>query len=437
MREGKFVLISLLVFLVAFSLGAGGGQEGAAKPVEIRFAHHWAGNDPQSKVFETGLADFSANHPEIKLEVEGVGSGHYTDYRNKIQVDMASNNTPDVFLWYCGVANLEPLVKQDILLESAKYLAMSKERKKEDWDPSTWWYTEMNGVSYGLPMEGFRGCMFANRKLFEKYGLSYPNTYQELKSIAPVFNSNDIIPYLITCKGGTPGHLTYSFVCQQFDGADAALDGLKQNWNFEFPSNLKAAQAIEMWRKDKVIPEDTVSIAGWTQQQTLYNEQKAALLYHFPWTLGNFSDDAQDFTDTIDFFTMPGASVDGGEITVGGISIENVINKASWNEEGKREAIVAFVDFLNSDNLHSEMAAVGRFPGRPTIPIDETRVLKIFKKTFEYTSKQRMVSFHEFFFPNAEAQVFYRDTLDELYAGIINAEEFIEKNQKELDRLKP
>ena len=68
---------------------------------------------------------------------------------------------------------------------------------------NTWEYTMVNKRIYGLPFERIYEGLFVNKKMFSKYNVKVPETFEELLTAVKVFSSNKIpsISYNSTAEG--------------------------------------------------------------------------------------------------------------------------------------------------------------------------------------------------------------------------------------------
>ena len=399
------------------------------KKAEIRFAYNWSGADTKAEPFEGILNQFAeANSDKFSIMFEATPG---MDHMTKIQVDTAGYNLPDVFI-YWGASNLNPLVQDDMLLNMDEYFAASQTIKKEDFNAGYLDAFTVSGTLYGVPIEPFMGFLLANKTIFDQYGLSYPKNFEDMKNISETFNANGIIPFAMTSKGGDPSNCFFSGLVYQSASGYKEAQEMKDTWTFNTDSLLKAAQAVESFREFKMIPEDTLGNGGDDNVIALYNEKKAAMVYTYPWMIGAVKDEIVDETDVIPMFDIEGSEVDAASFTIGGVAMGVVINKESFNDPDKKDAIVALVDQILSDEMFSALMTVGNFPTK-AIEVDETQIPKLSAKVIEATKDQVVYSIHEFFVPSTQGFQAYKDGLDELFAGAITAEEFGQKIQKAMD----
>lgn len=401
--------------------------------VTLRISYNWTGSDPQAPYFEGMLKKFAeANKDSIELVMEGTPG---EDHRSKIKVDASTGNLADVMTYWPGNANLKPLVEGNELLDIGEYLKVSTATKKENFPDSFWDFYKINGTYYGIPVSSFKGFFLANKSLFDKYSLSIPKTWDEFMAVSKTFIDNGIIPFSMGSKGGQPSHLYISFLAYNFENGYEENSKMLESWNFNTPSNVKAAKAIDEMRQNKIFPSDTVSNGEWGPSLALYNEEKAAMIYEFPWMAGHVK---PDIAEKSEFFDMPAYQGDTSKTsgyTIGASNMGYIVSKKSFEDPAKQAAIVKLLDFITSDEMFSELAKGGMPPAK-NVTIDSSTLDPFFARVLEYTKNQTALSQHENFFPDPCGLSTMFEGLDELFAGAITPEDFINKVQAALDDAK-
>ena len=76
----------------------------------IRFAYNWTGTaDPKNATYEKMITDYVEEHKtEVNIILE-TASG--MDLQDKIKVDLAAGDLPDVFMYWGGESNLGSMVE--------------------------------------------------------------------------------------------------------------------------------------------------------------------------------------------------------------------------------------------------------------------------------------------------------------------------------------
>lgn len=442
----KLCLVMVIVFTAVLA-AAGCGQQTAPKQetkqetkqaenkpskVKIRFATSWGGGDAKAKYFQDMMSKFvEKNKDRVEIAME-IAAGD--ELKTKIKVDTAGGNTPDIFTYFGGPI-LKPLVDGNVVLDMNEYMKESKVFKKEMIPDSDWSYYSFNGKPYGIPMEGYRAAFFVNKKLFEKYNLKYPTTYDEMKEVAKVFNQNGVIPFAMGSKAGNPSHFWFSEMYNQFNNAAQEIANLKAEYKFNTENALKVATIISDMKKNNIIPKDSIANGDWGPSFALYNDEKAAMIYTYPWAFGQMKPEIEKATECIPVPKMPGGTKDTRTFVNGAANYGFVINSKSYKDPAKRQILTEIADFIVSDEMIKELVKSSMFPTKK-MDIPKESITPIMNKVLTFTKTMNPVSPHVVGMPDEVCFNGFKSALDELYAGAITPEQFTDKVQLIFDKQK-
>ena len=394
----------------------------------IRYAYNWTGGDSKAEFYEAALNKYKEEHKDtVNLILEATPS---TDHENKIKVDLAAGNLPDVILWWQGSARSESLDYSNTLLDMDEFFAVSKNTAKNEWSESAYNGSVMDGKIYMLPVEAFKGFFVYNKSLFDKYGLKVPTNYSELKEVSKVFIENGIVPIHMGSKGGQPSHLFFSAIQYQLPNGFEDAVGLVDSYNVSTDSWVQTANIVEEMTALGMFPEDTVANGDWGPAVALYNAEKAAMVYNFPWKIGDISPEIQAVSEVTSFPMMDGAVRDPKDFAIGGASMGITIEREFFNDPAKQAAIVDFVDFLVSDEMFGELGKASMMPAKSGVELDPTVLAPLFVKAVDFTDTQADTLDPTYIYiPWQAAVTTYWDVLDQLWAGQ-PAAQFISKLQE-------
>lgn len=181
----KKLLGALLCTAMAVSLAAGcgsgsgdtGESESSDDKVTLTFWCHE--NEPWVKSYKEMAKKFEEANPEYTVDVQDYP---FEVYNDKIQTALTSSTAgPDIVAVWGGTA--PSFIESDALSEVPEDLVKELE---EDYMAPTLGIYQKQGKYYGVPME-FNleyGGMIVNRKLFDEAGLSYPETWEDLRKVS-------------------------------------------------------------------------------------------------------------------------------------------------------------------------------------------------------------------------------------------------------------
>lgn len=180
----KAALLLIMALLVAFSFGCANNSgsnttnepssesktnESAKKgDVELKFMM-W-GNQAHMDVYNQLIDGFMKNNPGIKVNMESVP---FPDYQQKVSVLAAGKELPDV-AWVSE--RMVPQFKANGILDDVSEFKDDAEFMMNDYIPSTLDLFRDGDKLLGLPFSTPPVVTFYNKTLFDKMGLTDPNT---------------------------------------------------------------------------------------------------------------------------------------------------------------------------------------------------------------------------------------------------------------------
>lgn len=407
-------------------------QEPAEKPV-IRVAHTYTGNSPYAKWFEPYIqqfADTNKDVAEFQFEPE---TGD--DLRTKIKTDMAAGNLPDIWCYWPGGA-MKPFVENGLLVEMGDFINKSKEITGDSYPAPIWDIFSYDGgkTRYGFPLNVYKVYTLANKKIFDQYGLQIPKTFEEFKEVAKVLNKNKIIPLAVGSKGGNTSHWYYAFLLNQFVGSDY-VNGIKEGTTkFTDEKLIKAAELVVETAKAGIFPKDTMTNSEYSPTMALYNEGKAAMIHGFAWTTATFKPEVLENSVLIDIPMYTGATVDPSTFTIGGVNFGWVINKKSFDDPGKQDIIVKFMDSILSDEAYVEFVKSGSELAKNLKSVPTDLFSPLAQKAYDFNKTKEVRNELWSWLPGPISQEAFCNKLDALWAQAISPEDFCKDIQATIEK---
>jgi ABC-type glycerol-3-phosphate transport system substrate-binding protein len=431
------VAVGTLVLLLAASLASAGGQtEGSApKTVKIRFASQWAPGSRSGEFAYPALEAFLAEHPEIEL-VHEIVTGD--ELRNKIRADAAAGNLPDLWTYWIDPSIMGDLVKAGLLLDMAEYLKVSKTFQREQIGEGYYFTPTIDGTLYGIPGQAYMAYFLYNKDILGKFGLNYPKTYEEMLAIGKVLKANDIIPLNVASKGGNPSHLWFSELYYQLPNGIEEIRNIGKSYNFATKNMFTIARLIDDMRRNGIFPKDTIASGDWGPSFSLYNEGRAAFCYSYSWMSGTMKPEIEKASVIIPVPKIPGADKDPANFITSGANYGFVINKKSFQDPVKQPQIVKLMDFFLSEKVVQAVADQGELIVNNRVNIDPARIPPLTMRIIQYARDKNLQFLlgHYAFFPDPKSFNDFQTYLDELFAGTMNPDDFVNKMQQSFDRAK-
>lgn len=440
-RRKKWLLLAaaaLLTMAVVMPAVAGGQKGGAAAPVKIRFAHMWQkGSGVQADRAVAILNKVEADNPGMKLVHEVVVGD---EMRNKIRVDTAANNTPDMWQFWAGGV-LADYEAKGILLDMSKYLAKSKKVTKADIPQGTWDSCSFNGVIRAYPRNISVGIFAANAEIFKKYGWAYPKTWAEFLPMGKKISAQGIASSNIGSKGGNPSHFWYGDLVCQYKAGVTATDTIGETLDFTQRPFLKAAEYCDQMRAAGLFPKDVMANGDWAPSIAFYDQGNVAFCYTFAWCFDNMSSGIIEKTEIIPIPRLPDGERDTRTFIQGTTNDAYCIQGKSFDDPAKQDYLVALLDAVAWDIglMESQLGAIVSVNNRLMKEVDlETIEDKMMVKALKYRIANNVSGSPMIWqeLPNNKLQFDYQAALDELWAGAITPQQYIDKVQKSMNEFK-
>lgn len=239
------------------SSGGSGSDGGKSSAADVRSALAKGGSitvwawEPTLKQV---VAGFQAQYPKVhvKLVNAGTGNDQYTALQNAVQ---AGRGVPDV-------AQIEYYALSQFALgksvtDLSPYGAKSLQKT---YTPGPWNAVAIGGGVYALPMDSGPMALFYNKKVFDRYKLPVPTTWQQYLDDARRLHKADPKAY-ITSDTGDAG-MTTSLIWQA-GGKPYKVDGTKVS--VDFAADPGTATYAKVWQQ--LISEHLLSpVSGWSDQ---------------------------------------------------------------------------------------------------------------------------------------------------------------------------
>ncbi len=240
-KYGKLALITLLALSVMLA-GCGKKEENNAA---VKGDEAASSETKTVKIFQFKVeiaealtklkADYEAEHPGVKLDIQTVGGG--SDYGAALKAKFAGSDEPDIFN-VGGYQDLETWFNSLEDLSDQPWVSDVTDVAKQ---PMT-----KDGKLYGQPMnvEGY-GFIY-NKDLFEKAGIAeLPKTLSQLEAACIKLQEAGITPFVNAyMEGWVLGNHTLNVAFAQQDDPSAFVKGLNEG-----TSKIPGNQVFDEWVK--------------------------------------------------------------------------------------------------------------------------------------------------------------------------------------------
>ncbi|MEW9503197.1 extracellular solute-binding protein [Jeotgalibacillus marinus] len=301
-----FVTIFSLLVLTACAPGGGSSAGGSANDTNsgkevLDFWYIDAGE--KEMVYQEAVQRFEEKHPDVEVKML---RGSNDAYKQKLAVAMSGGNPPDVFHSWGG-GWLNQFVEQDQVLDITEVI------ETERFNELALSNATFNDKVYGVPLSLSLDLVFYNTEIFDEYGLTPPDTYDEWVEIIATLNDNDVIPIALANQTKWPGAYYLMNFASRIGGPQLFEEAFhREGKGFDDAAYVKAGKYIqEMVNMDAFNPGfNGVPYDEGQGRQLLYSGQ-AAMMDITTAFVNNVRAEAPEFEEKLDFFVFP--TVEGGE----------------------------------------------------------------------------------------------------------------------------
>jgi raffinose/stachyose/melibiose transport system substrate-binding protein len=339
------MVIAFALVLTGCSSSTNGNPSSSesGKKVTITFMHLWpAGSSKQQNMIVNEIIkEFEKQNPNVTVKQEVLEN---EQYKNKLKILASSNELPDVGMtWAAGF--LEPYVKGNLFAPLDDILNSGL---KDKFVSGTTEAYAVNNKTYALPLELNITPIYYNKKIFSKYHLEPPQTYEDFKNIVQTLVKNGVAPIALGNKDRWTGSLWYMYLADRIGGADTLKNAINRKGSFEDPSLIKAAEEVQKLVKMKAFIKGFNGLSNDEAKSEFINE-KAAMYLMGTWELPNFTTNEEvpkEFRDKVGFFKFP--VVDGGKgdvnSWVGGPGVGLFVSENSKVKKEAKEFVKFFIE---------------------------------------------------------------------------------------------
>jgi multiple sugar transport system substrate-binding protein len=324
---------------------ASAAQESAAS-ADLTF-QFWIAGDADKKAWETVTAVAMADHPGLKITVQGTP---WPDYWSKIGNQLSNTGAPCIV----GMQSLrlaaygDQLVPMDELM--AKYGV-----KAADFDKSIFDAMKHGGKQVALPYDFGPLIVFYNRDRFKAANIAEPKpgwTLEDFKKAATALTTGGKF-------GFTTASIDQEYLSWVLDLSGAQLLDTGGKLAVTSPAFVDGyKQYVALMRSGIAPPVSVAGYDGYVSMQSQFQDGSAAMYVDGPWTVIS-NRDAVKFE--LGVAPMPAGAGGSMHYTAGsGFGI----SKQCATPEAAFQAIVS----MTSDKALSGLASVGRaYPARPAV----------------------------------------------------------------------
>lgn len=317
--------------------------------ITLSFRHFWIGKHdvPMERVVNETIERFENEHPNIKIDVEGIDQTIHRE--QKLKSEMVTGQPPDIFSLFGG-AEIEPYVEAGRLLDLTGFV-QSRGLKSEFSDLSLWTFHDK---IFALPIEGNAEPLFYNKEIFTELNLQPPQTIDELFDVIQVLKSHGIIPFALGNDQRWPAAIYVHYLMDRQVGSEMFNQIATGHKSFNNPDYLEAMTLFDRMVKEEAFPTGA-NVMSSEQAAKLFTSGQAAMYLNGNWDISLFQDEeeASGFQEQVGVLSFPALSEGGPQALAGGYTMG--IGLSSALTGNKREAALEFLAELYKQDVQQRI----------------------------------------------------------------------------------
>jgi raffinose/stachyose/melibiose transport system substrate-binding protein len=350
LRYGK-TLAALSACLLALSACGSGGS--TSSPKVLKLWHYETPDSAMGVAWNQAIKEFEQSHPGVKVKFEEKG---FEQIRKTAAMVLNSKDAPDIMEYNKGNATAGLLAKQGLLTD------ISAEAAKRGWDKQlspnvaeTAKY-DAKGVMggdkwYGVPNYAEYLQVFYNKKLFDKYGVRVPTTFDEFTAALDAFAKKGVTPLANAGAEYPAQQYLYQLALSKADRPWVdRYERYTGKVDFHDPAWTYAATTFADWVKKGYIAKRSVSLKA-EDAGTSFIAGRYPMFFSGSWWYGRFEKEIKAFP--WDTFLWPGS-----KMTLGSSGNLWVVPKGS----GNKQLAYDFINITMQKNIQNLLADNGGVP---------------------------------------------------------------------------
>lgn len=421
-----FIVVAALVAGCA-ATGEGDSTTGSEQQKEnstetIEFVY-WAAAGGEEEGFKNLIAQFEAEHPDIKVDAQQVPPPGESDYYTKVQTRILGEDAPDVFR--VQYQKIGEFASEDALADVTDVFA----EERESFNPSLVTAVTLDDKLYGLPHHTDTIAVFYNKTYLDQLGIQPPTrleeawTWDEMLDVAQRIEDEGLAPYGIAYGWGVDS--AYRVLPFFFQNGASLLTRDLSAGNVETPEAVETLAFLKnMFRKHM---SEGNSLKGTEDVNLLFTSGKAGLLVSGNWIMPKWEAEMEDEWGVTYMPVKKSAASD-----LGGNALAIPVNAKHLKAAKK------FLAFMGEKENMKTFVEQGLFlPGRTDIEgpfdyqLEDPALMDLFieQSTTVPEELARTVTLPEF----AKLNQALADSLEELFMTDTSPEETSETLNRKLD----
>lgn len=295
-------------------------------------------NDGGHEAFVSLCKEFSESTGAI---INDASADSTEGWKREVISSFESGNQPDVLFFFTG-NDVEELIQND------KFVSFTEIKESFPDYASNINLTVLDSMKaadgnvYAVPVKGYWERLFINTDIFEELKLSPPETFEDLFTLAPILLEAGYIP-IAASLSEVPHYLFEALLFNQTGPSKHhdipnSPDDIPESW-------VTALEQFNLMYSAGMFPDDAI-VPTHADAFELFQSKRAAMIVDGDWSVPYVRD--TEHTIIIDFPSAPEHPRKNTDL-ISGFSMGFYITRQAWDNPDKRDAAVAYVQFITSN----------------------------------------------------------------------------------------
>jgi raffinose/stachyose/melibiose transport system substrate-binding protein len=279
--------------------------------------------------------------PGLKIVLEGVDDN--INRTEKLPVEMAEGNPPEIFDLFGGEADAWTYAKADRLLDLTPILAeLGKQYDFANLEAFT-----VDGRIVGLPVTGQVQGVFYNKKIFAGLGVQPPQNYAEFLAICEKVKAKGMTPIALASSDAWVPTLLMNTLLVRSAGIDKLAGLVTGASKWTDPLVADAFAQLEELVTKGYLEQGNLSLK-YIEQQNQFKAGKAAMMFDGSWVFPALIDpELSSIAKDVGFFSFPNMGGLGDGLING--SYDHGYGFSNKMTDQQKEAVKQFIKLMFND----------------------------------------------------------------------------------------
>lgn len=299
-------------------------QTPAANKVKVSIAS-WRSEQTEVELYKKIQAELNKTSPEIEIDFKPVKS---TEYNTSLNVALKTDTAADII-------QLRPYAGATALADAGYLEPIDGLKGLENFSKDQLIAAQgSDKKQYGVPYMLSSTQVLYNKKIFAKYNIQEPKTWDELIKAAETLKQNKVTPFAFGSKEGWVLSLMHGAIAPQFYGLDFVDKFLKGEAKIDSPEFLKSVEAL-----NSLAPYFPANFEGLGMEdvRTMFATEQTAMVIDGHFEIASIL--ALNPKLELDAFPVPPVSASGKPTVSTWVDGSFGINKNSKNKEAAKKVL--------------------------------------------------------------------------------------------------